>query len=80
MGFCYFNNVAIAAKYLQKNHAIERIAIIDWDVHHGNGTQHTFEENSPLYFSLVSTRIPPPAIRVQDGPQKLEPVKEKDTL
>jgi len=50
MGFCYFNNVAIAAKHLQKHHAIERIAIIDWDVHHGNGTQHIFEEDPSVFF------------------------------
>ncbi len=53
MGFCYFNNVAIAARYLQKQHDIDRIMIIDWDVHHGNGTQHMFEENpSVFYISL----------------------------
>jgi len=53
MGFCYFNNVAIAATYLQKQHDIDRIMIIDWDVHHGNGTQHIFEENpSVFYISL----------------------------
>jgi len=50
MGFCYFNNVAIAAKYLQKQHAIDRVLIIDWDVHHGNGTQHIFEENSSVFY------------------------------
>jgi acetoin utilization deacetylase AcuC-like enzyme len=53
MGFCYFNNVAIAARYLQKQHDMNRIVIIDWDVHHGNGTQHIFEENpSVFYISL----------------------------
>jgi acetoin utilization deacetylase AcuC-like enzyme len=53
MGFCYLNNVAIAATYLQKQHDIDRIMIIDWDVHHGNGTQHIFEENpSVFYISL----------------------------
>jgi len=53
MGFCYFNNVAIAARYLQKQHHIDRIMIIDWDVHHGNGTQHVFEESpSVFYISL----------------------------
>ena len=39
MGFCLFNNVAIGARYVQKNHGIAKVAIIDWDVHHGNGTQ-----------------------------------------
>ncbi len=53
MGFCYVNNVAIAARYLQKRYALERILIIDWDVHHGNGTQHIFEQDpSVFYISL----------------------------
>lgn len=53
MGFCIFNNVAITARYLQKKYGIERILIIDWDVHHGNGTQHIFEEDdSVFYFSI----------------------------
>lgn len=52
MGFCLFNNVAVAARYLQKRHGLERIAIVDWDVHHGNGTQHAFyEDPSVFYFS-----------------------------
>lgn len=52
MGFCIFNNAAIAARYAQKAHGIERVAIIDWDVHHGNGTQDIFyEDGSVFYFS-----------------------------
>ncbi|MBI4395088.1 MAG: histone deacetylase [Candidatus Omnitrophica bacterium] len=52
LGFCIFNNVAIAARYLQEEYGLERILIIDWDVHHGNGTQHIFEEDpSVFYFS-----------------------------
>jgi acetoin utilization deacetylase AcuC-like enzyme len=52
-GFCIFNNIAIAARYLQSKHGIGTIAIIDWDVHHGNGTQHSFEkDNTILYISL----------------------------
>jgi len=50
MGFCYFNNVAVGARYLQKQHSIERILIIDWDVHHGNGTQHTFEQDPSVFY------------------------------
>lgn len=53
MGFCYFNNNAIAARYLQVHHGLERVAIVDWDVHHSNGTQHIFEEDPSVFvFSI----------------------------
>jgi acetoin utilization deacetylase AcuC-like enzyme len=52
MGFCLFNNAAIAARAVQREAGIERVLILDWDVHHGNGTQHTFETDpSVLYVS-----------------------------
>ena len=51
MGFCFFNNVAIAARYLQQQYGIERIVIIDWDVHHGNGTQYMFDKDPTIYFA-----------------------------
>jgi acetoin utilization deacetylase AcuC-like enzyme len=50
MGFCLFNNVAIAARYLQRRYAMARVLIVDWDVHHGNGTQHTFEDDPTVLF------------------------------
>ena len=52
MGFCLFNNVAIGAQYALKNFSLQRILIVDWDVHHGNGTQNSFyEDPRVLYFS-----------------------------
>lgn len=50
MGFCLFNNVAIAARHARKTYGVERIAIVDWDVHHGNGTQDIFWEDPSVLF------------------------------
>lgn len=50
MGFCIFNNAAIAARYAQKSGLADKVLIIDWDVHHGNGTQHIFEEDRSVFY------------------------------
>ena len=51
MGFCFLNNVAVAAEYLRQHHDVSRVAIFDFDVHHGNGTQHLFEERGDVLFA-----------------------------
>ncbi|HXX95019.1 MAG TPA: SUMF1/EgtB/PvdO family nonheme iron enzyme, partial [Planctomycetota bacterium] len=74
MGFCLFNNVAIAARFLQKKHGLSRILIVDWDVHHGNGTQDAFySDGSVMYFSTHLSPFNPrtgDAAETGEGPGK----------
>jgi acetoin utilization deacetylase AcuC-like enzyme len=51
MGFCLFNNVAVGAEQARKVHGLARVAVVDFDVHHGNGTQHMFEEDADLFYA-----------------------------
>jgi len=53
MGFCLFNNVAIAADYALEKKGLDRVFIFDWDVHHGNGTQNSFYSKSNVYYSSI---------------------------
>jgi acetoin utilization deacetylase AcuC-like enzyme len=51
MGFCFFNSAAVAAEHLRRRHGASRVAIFDFDVHHGNGTQHLFEERADVFYA-----------------------------
>ena len=53
MGFCFFNNIALAAEFLTRKMGFKRVLIFDFDVHHGNGTQHFFEERSDVFFVSI---------------------------
>ncbi|MDZ4772991.1 MAG: histone deacetylase [Planctomycetota bacterium] len=53
MGFCVFNNAAVAAAHLVERMGVERVAILDWDVHHGNGTQHIFERDPRVFYASL---------------------------
>lgn len=60
MGFCFFNNVAVGAEYLIRWHGLRRILVVDWDLHHGNGTQHAFySRRDVLYFSTHQAPLYP---------------------
>jgi acetoin utilization deacetylase AcuC-like enzyme len=51
MGFCFFNNVVVGAYHARAAHGLKRIAVIDWDVHHGNGTQHLMEDDPDFFYA-----------------------------
>ncbi len=74
MGFCFLNTVAIAARYIQQQYGIQRVLIVDWDVHHGNGTQHAFyDDASVMFFSTHQFPYYPgsgSAMEMGEGPGK----------
>jgi len=53
MGFCFYNTIAVVAEYLREQPGIERVFILDWDVHHGNGTQHLFEGREDVFYASI---------------------------
>jgi acetoin utilization deacetylase AcuC-like enzyme len=53
LGFCFFNNVAVTARFIQQEWGLERVGIIDFDVHHGNGTQHIFERDHTVFYYSI---------------------------
>ena len=60
MGFCFFNNAAIGAEHLIRRHGLHRILVVDWDLHHGNGTEHAFyERRDVMYFSTHQSPLYP---------------------
>jgi len=67
MGFCYFNNIAIAARYAQKHYGLDRVMIVDYDVHHGNGTQDIFyDDKSVLFLSTHQSPLYPGTGRLDE--------------
>jgi len=79
MGFCFFNNIALAAEFLTREMGFKRVLIFDFDVHHGNGTQHFFEER-PIYFLPVFIRIHAQVFREQVLPMNAEVAEVPDLL
>ncbi|MBX5470713.1 MAG: histone deacetylase [Thermoleophilaceae bacterium] len=68
MGFCLFNNVAVAARHALDAHGAERVLVLDWDVHHGNGTAHSFEATAEvLYASIHQMPLYPGTGRLEDA-------------
>jgi len=57
MGFCLFNNIAVGAAYLINNYDVNRILIVDWDLHHGNGTQHMFYDTDKVFYISTQSTI-----------------------
>ena len=69
MGFCLFNNVAVAAAHAIEAHGVERVLVLDWDVHHGNGTEAIFYDSAQVLYTSIhqSPCIPGPARSATPG-------------
>ncbi len=68
-GFCLFNNIAISARYLQQRYQIEKVLIVDWDVHHGNGTQNSFYDDPTVFYFSVHQwpHFPGTGLQIEKG-------------
>jgi len=66
MGFCIFNNIAIGAKYAQKKYDVRKVFIIDWDVHHGNGTQNSFYDDPAVFYTSTHQQYIFPGTGIAD--------------
>jgi len=79
MGFCLFNTIAITARYLQRIHNIKRIAIIDWDAHHGNGTASIFENDPSILYTSTHHALAYPGTGQEPTPTN-RPILSRDDL